>query len=513
MRQPLQAIIRSNVVAPRAAIATFGAPGAGTISGVSILHTGAGADDLTFDVLLNSVSIFETEDERPTIAAGQDFVTLTDLGAIVRELAVITVDLTEGNTTGVLFVQVIAEDSNAESLSLSRVICDAYRGALAREPEEVELGDALSTLALAGTESYISFLTEYVAFISGLFDASEYTALARTDAEFVEDLYRAILARPSDEDGYNTWLTALGTHTRAFVLNGFLFSAEFYAERVKRAYPYPDNRVDAGSIFGISLPAGNPAEGETILYHADGTFHYGEPGGALPELDPDPSGVYTNPTSIQVDEKGRVLSAESSAGVGGLAVTPLTLDDPLNNLDLTYAHGQVVIDTGSGVGVGDTARAIRDTSVLTAETITWKIEGLSDFTLYVQFYQLSSPPHFTVEASPDAASWTVIATTKTNLGSLGTDPDWKTWQYVAENLATYGYNFIRVAWAHLSGTYWASQIGRLIAHGFLLVHHLPLAGSDPADTPTTISGYAPLRITTDGKLWAYYGGAWHHLNA
>jgi hypothetical protein len=39
--------------------------------------------------------------------------------------------------------------------------------------------------------------------------------------------------------------------------------------------------------------------------------------------------------------------------------------------------------------------------------------------------------------------------------------------------------------------------------------HVPASSGAPTGTPTLFTGSVPIEIDTTGKLWAYYGGAWH----
>ena len=57
--------------------------------------------------------------------------------------------------------------------------------------------------------------------------SAEYTARNRTDEEYVEDLYNAILRRGADLAGYLAWVSTLNTMSRQQVLQAFTNSAEF----------------------------------------------------------------------------------------------------------------------------------------------------------------------------------------------------------------------------------------------------------------------------------------------
>ena len=57
--------------------------------------------------------------------------------------------------------------------------------------------------------------------------SAEYTARNRTNGEYVEDLYNAILRRGADPAGFQAWVNNLNTMSRQQVLQGFTNSVEF----------------------------------------------------------------------------------------------------------------------------------------------------------------------------------------------------------------------------------------------------------------------------------------------
>ena len=102
-----------------------------------------------------------------------------------------------------------------------------YRNILSRAPDSS--GDAfwrseaqrLQNKGASPIEAYIVMATYF-------FSSSEYLAFNRTDADFVEDLYRTFFNRASDGGGKSYWLDQIsGGLPRGNVLNAFMFSNEF----------------------------------------------------------------------------------------------------------------------------------------------------------------------------------------------------------------------------------------------------------------------------------------------
>lgn len=95
-----------------------------------------------------------------------------------------------------------------------------YQTALERNPDPTGLSDwsnDLYTGKLTGAQ-----VVEYI------FDSEEFVKKEKTDAEYVELLYRAIFNRASDAPGREQWLKFLDTgFSRKKVLKGFVDSGEF----------------------------------------------------------------------------------------------------------------------------------------------------------------------------------------------------------------------------------------------------------------------------------------------
>src|SRR5439155_16812623 len=76
--------------------------------------------------------------------------------------------------------------------------------------------------------------------ITAFFTSTDYTSRHRSDAEFIDDVYRGILLRPPDPKGLADWLAALknspdNSKARANVVATFLKSPEYLGKPAKPA--------------------------------------------------------------------------------------------------------------------------------------------------------------------------------------------------------------------------------------------------------------------------------------
>lgn len=116
-----------------------------------------------------------------------------------------------------------------ELFSPTQLTETAFAGALGREPDETELDDWVDALNAALATSYAALLAEAQDHIKDLFESDEYDDRARTDEEFIYDLYAAWLNRvPESQDAVNAWLARVTAAGRPAVLDpGFSDSLEF----------------------------------------------------------------------------------------------------------------------------------------------------------------------------------------------------------------------------------------------------------------------------------------------
>jgi RHS repeat-associated protein len=121
--------------------------------------------------------------------------------------------------------------SSGDAGRLNRFVYNLYYGAKQRDPSAQELQDATNQLAAAGVVSQAQLLTTASQIARSLFTSTNYETTstpARSNTEYVSDLYYAYLQRGPDDSGLNWWaVTVLPTSTRANVCNAFEASGEF----------------------------------------------------------------------------------------------------------------------------------------------------------------------------------------------------------------------------------------------------------------------------------------------
>jgi len=248
-------------------ILQFRSPLDGTITQVVVIvGTANGNGDTIFDVNVEGDSIF-TEETRPTIAEGGTADFAVSLTAEVSEGDLITVDadtvpaggfpaksltvlitIDDGLTLPIFSAsaltprQVYAFDPLTGALAPAdavlthdAVIFDLYYGALARVPTTLELSAARTSLLTGMQAGSAALLLALRTLGHALFTSAEYIARARTDAQFVQDLYFAYLGRDSDGAGQTAWEAVLtGGATRSDVDEDFSEGTELSNIRFPR---------------------------------------------------------------------------------------------------------------------------------------------------------------------------------------------------------------------------------------------------------------------------------------
>jgi hypothetical protein len=110
------------------------------------------------------------------------------------------------------------------------MVNDFYRGILSRLPDTVGFNfwlGQMRTAQCAGSAQQIRDLAHQEAL--GFIQSAEYIAMGRTNSQYVEDLYDAILRRAAAPSEITYWLNILngGMMTREQALQGFTDSNEF----------------------------------------------------------------------------------------------------------------------------------------------------------------------------------------------------------------------------------------------------------------------------------------------
>jgi hypothetical protein len=113
-------------------------------------------------------------------------------------------------------------------------VMDFYRGLLARLPDNDGFAFWVGRFRgaqCAGQGAQAAIVAEAESISSSFMNGGEYVGRARTNAQFVGDLYNAFLRRGGDLGGVQFWLNELasGARTRDQVRVQFKNSAEFQA--------------------------------------------------------------------------------------------------------------------------------------------------------------------------------------------------------------------------------------------------------------------------------------------
>jgi hypothetical protein len=109
------------------------------------------------------------------------------------------------------------------------MVMDFYRGLLARLPDDGGFSFWVGRFRAAQCQGASAVNAEAEAMSSAFAQSAEYGARARTNAQYVGDLYNAFLRRGGDLSGVQFWINELnsGARSREAVRQAFVASAEF----------------------------------------------------------------------------------------------------------------------------------------------------------------------------------------------------------------------------------------------------------------------------------------------
>lgn len=154
--------------------------------------------------------------------------------------------------------------------------------ALGRDPSAAEISARVARVNAAASQGRPQTVAEARAIGRELFQSQAYADRARSDRDYVRDLYIAFLDREPDQSGWDAWTNAVALHGRPLVLSGISDSPEFdnFASRLYREVYWlvrdhlgtPRMLADrSGQLagvkrrdylpFGENLPAGTGARG------------------------------------------------------------------------------------------------------------------------------------------------------------------------------------------------------------------------------------------------------------
>jgi hypothetical protein len=124
-------------------------------------------------------------------------------------------------------IQAYTQTNRAET----NMTLDFYRGILARVPDTAGMDFWLGQMRDAQCAGAGAVDSAADRISQSFLGSAEYAARARTDAQYVGDLYNAFLRRGADAGGFNFWVGQLQSHaqTREQLRQVFLGSPEFSA--------------------------------------------------------------------------------------------------------------------------------------------------------------------------------------------------------------------------------------------------------------------------------------------
>lgn len=255
---------------------------------VAVVVGGAGnsAGAGKFQVRINGTPIFATTpvDARLTLpASATKAATSATLYHPCAEGDLVSIDadiVPLGGYSSPISFFLTFDDLIGERLLLNTLVEDFYKAALARAPTGGELTTEMGLLN-AALSTAIDFRVACADLGSRLFTGAEYVARARTNTQFVDDLYRAYLLRPGDEPDRTNWISLLATQTRAQLATSFGTASEFIETRVWRAsHGAALSLADAGSFRGKKISIVAPTAGQVLAYNAlSGQYEPGAGGG------------------------------------------------------------------------------------------------------------------------------------------------------------------------------------------------------------------------------------------
>jgi len=244
--------VRSLIVGVHLRAIEFPAPLACRLNRLFVrISTANPEGDTIFDINVNGVSVFGDPADRPRILAGTTSAEVfPDIPLLEGDM--VTVDVDSAPLGGISGLYIIVQLQDAPTIE--QYIKDAYNGCFGRDPDAGELSAAITALGTACAAETTLAATKI--FFDDLFLDSEYTALATTDEEYIEDLYNSVLGRPSDFPGYSFWFNQLDTLvlTRQQIRDSFNNSTEHVNLRVLGWCPTTLPRTNAIQIQGSSVP-------------------------------------------------------------------------------------------------------------------------------------------------------------------------------------------------------------------------------------------------------------------
>lgn len=232
-----------------------------------------------------------------------------------------------------------------------QMIEPAFLGCLNREPDGTEFNTWHDALTAAAAVSPDALIAAARTLIEDLFNGGEYAALAHTDAEFLEDCYKAYFNLAGDPQGLAYWTANFGS--RAHILDAFGDSIEFHQRFAGSPIPFFTDRgstsrniiwEDGRSSLQRELVGDDELPNRLIVTFDDAAHGYAEvPAGPFEDTDAQlRAGRAFGDTSRRAVDKQYQLLGVTDLGeatrVGNLLlhVGPFDEGGTKNNLRITF---------------------------------------------------------------------------------------------------------------------------------------------------------------------------------
>jgi RHS repeat-associated protein len=152
-------------------------------------------------------------------------------GELLAEYRAESAPMTATKEYGYRGGELLVTMASGDDQRLKRFVTNLYYGALRRDPTPLELQTASNQLAAAGAQSKSQLLGTAKQVARALFTQTSYETLspARTDSQYISDLYYAYMQRAADDSGLGWWVSQLTSKGRSGVCDDFQNSIEFDA--------------------------------------------------------------------------------------------------------------------------------------------------------------------------------------------------------------------------------------------------------------------------------------------
>lgn len=120
----------------------------------------------------------------------------------------------------------LASPQSACVKTVDQYIAEFYQGALGRQPNPAEAQQWSNALAQGQAQGESQLIAAAQNMGRALFQSQEYINRARSDRDYVSDLYWAWLQRAPDQGGWDFWTGGVGRDGRGAVLNAFEVAGE-----------------------------------------------------------------------------------------------------------------------------------------------------------------------------------------------------------------------------------------------------------------------------------------------